>query len=109
MYFVKILEDKAGMISINTHLKDDLGFIGIFDLGFLFIVGILHYVHKGSVSTPISVSCQTLEVSPASSELVDLCPNLWCNNSRYNFFLEIFDLHFSFFLSKIMLSLRAMP
>ena len=32
----------AARISINKDLKGDLGFIGVFDMGFLFIVEICH-------------------------------------------------------------------
>ena len=61
---------------MNTQLKDVLGFRGLCDLDFLFIVEILHDAQKRSVSTLISMSCQTFEVYPASSELVDMCTNL---------------------------------
>ena len=40
MSFVKSLEDMAGMMSMNTHFKDVLGFRGVFDIDFLFIVEI---------------------------------------------------------------------
>ena len=36
----KLLEDVAGMMSMNTHLKFVLSFRGVFDLDFLFIVDI---------------------------------------------------------------------
>ena len=98
--FVKLLEDMAGMISMNTHLKSVLGFRAVFDLYFLFIVDIWHNVNKGSVSTLMSMSCQNVSVSPTSSELLDLCPNLWCNNSKETLFLGIcfcdFDFYFIF-------------
>ena len=37
----------AGMVSINTHLKDVLGFSGVVGLDFLLIVEIWHDLHKG--------------------------------------------------------------
>ena len=40
MYFVKLLEDMAGMMFMNTHLKGILVIEGVFDLEFLFIVDI---------------------------------------------------------------------
>ena len=58
----------AGMMSINTHLKVVLGFICVYDMSFLFIVEILHYVYNGSVSTLSSIYCQTFAVYPASSD-----------------------------------------
>ena len=78
MSFVKLLEDVDGMMSMNTHLK------GVFvsDLAYLFIVDIWHDVKYGSVSTLISMSCQTYAVSPSSSDIVDMCPNIWCNNPK---------------------------
>ena len=42
---------------------------------------------KGSGYVLSSTSSQTLAVSPANNDLVDLCPNLWCNNSKAIFFL----------------------
>ena len=38
--YVKILEDKAVMMSINSHLKGVLVFSGVFDLGFSLTVDI---------------------------------------------------------------------
>ena len=70
------MEDVAGMMSMNTHLKGVLAFIGFFDLSLFLIMEILHDVQNGSVYTMSSMSCQTFAVSPASSDLVDLCPNL---------------------------------
>ena len=54
VYFVKLLEDKYDMISINTQFEGVLEFSGIFDLVCLFIVDIWHEFYKGSVSTLIS-------------------------------------------------------
>ena len=36
----------------------------------------------------------------ASSDFVDLCPNFWCNNSRYFVLWEIFDFDFYFIFTK---------
>ena len=44
MYFIKLLEDKYSMMSMNTHLKGVLGFSGVFGLGFFIIVDILQDV-----------------------------------------------------------------
>ena len=46
MSYVKILEDMAGIMSMNTHLKGVLDFRGVFDLNFSFIMGIWHDVHN---------------------------------------------------------------
>ena len=102
MSFVKILEDVAVMISINTHLKGVLYFRDVFDLDFLFIVYIWHDVNNVSGYTVSSIYFQTFSVSLASSDFVDLFPNIWCNNSKENFFLEIcfYDFDFSFILTK---------
>ena len=102
MSFVKNLEYMAGIMSMNTHFKGVLIFIGVFDLDFLFIVDIWHDTKKGSGSTLISMSCQKKSVYPAIIELLDLCPNIWCNNSRETFFLGICfcDFDFSFVFTK---------
>ena len=102
VYFVKLLEDVTSMISINTHLKGVLGFIDVFDLYFLFIVDIWHDVNNVSGYTLSSIYCQTFTVSLASSDLVDIFPNLWYNNSKENFFLGICfcDFDFSFVSTK---------
>ena len=71
-------------------MKGAFGFSGILDLAFLFIEEILHEVQKGSGYILISTSSQTLAVSPAINYLVDLFPNLWCNNSKAIFFLAGF-------------------
>ena len=48
------------------------------------------------------MSCQTFALYPANNHLVDLCPNLWFNNSKVTFFLGIFlfDSDFSFIFTK---------
>ena len=73
---MRILGGDDGIISIKTHLKGAFGFSEIVDLAFLFIEEILHDVQKGSGSILSSTSSQTLAVSPAINDLVDLCPNL---------------------------------
>ena len=65
-----------GIISIKTHLKGAFGVSGILDLVFLFIEEILHEVQKGSGYILSYTYSQTLAVSPAINDLVDLCPNL---------------------------------
>ena len=80
------------------HLKGAFGFSGILDLAFSFIEEIWYDVQKGSRYIISSISPQTLSVSPAKNDLVDLWPNLWCNNYRAIFFLAgnffIFDIYF---------------
>ena len=83
---VKPLGVVDGIISIKTYLKGASGFSGILYLAFLFIEEIWHDVQKGSGSILSSISSQTIVVSPAKNDLVDLWPNLWCNNSREIFF-----------------------
>ena len=90
------LEDMAGMMSMNTHLKGLLGFSGDLDIGFLIIVEIWHDVQNGSGYTLISISCQKCAVYPVSSDIVYLCPDLWCNNHRESFVLEICFCDFEF-------------
>ena len=76
MSLVRLLGVVDEIISIKTHLKGVFGFIGILDLAFLFIEEILHELQKGSGSIISSTSSQTLAVSTAINDLVDLCPNL---------------------------------
>ena len=54
----------------------------------LFIVKICHDVQKEIVSTLNSMSCQTFTVYTEIIDLVDLCPNIWCNNLKDTFFQE---------------------
>ena len=55
-------------------------------------------MQKGSGYILISVSSQTLAVSPANNDLVDMWYNLWCNNYKSIFFLAgnffVFDISF---------------
>ena len=76
MSLVRLLGAVDGIISIKTHLKGAFGYSGILDLAFLFIEEILHEVQKGSGYILSSKSSQTLAVSPAKNDLVDVCPNL---------------------------------
>ena len=57
---------------------------------------IWHDVHNGSVSILSSVSFQICSVYPASSDIVDLCPNFWCDNPKENVFLGIWFCAFDF-------------
>ena len=50
----------AGMMSMNTHLKGVLGFRGVFDIDFFFIVDIWNDVLKGSGYNLISISYQNI-------------------------------------------------
>ena len=45
-------------------------------------------VKKGSGYIISSIYSQTLAVSPAINDLMDLCPNIWCKNSKAIFFLD---------------------
>ena len=71
----------------KTHLKGAFGLSEILDLAFLSIEEIWHDVQKGSGSIMSSTSSQRLEVSPANNDMVYLCTNLWCSNSKATFFL----------------------
>ena len=84
------------MIPMNTHLQGDLDFRGVLDLSFEFIVHIWHDVHNGSEYILRSIPCQTYVVSIASTDLVHMCPNLWCNISKNNFLLGICFCGFDF-------------
>ena len=68
----------------------------------LFIEDVWHDVQKGSGYILGSISCQKFEVPPAINDLVYLCPNIWCNNSKASLFLgdTFFDLAFSFVFTK---------
>ena len=100
MSFVKLLSAVDGIISIKTHLKVYCGFGGFLDLSFLFIEEIWHDVQKCYGYILRSISSQTLAVSPANNDLVDLWTNIWCNNSKAVFFLDgnffAFDIFFIF-------------
>ena len=87
MSLVRLLGAVDGIISIKTQSKGAFGFSGILDLAFFFIEEILHEVQKGSGSIINSTYSQTLAVYPANNDLVDLCPNLLCSNSKAIFFL----------------------
>ena len=53
---------------------------------------------KGSGSILSSISFRSFEVSTAINDMIDLCPNLWCNNSTAIFLYVVFSLtcHFLF-------------
>ena len=76
MSLVKRLDAVEGIISIKIDLKATFGLSGTLDLDFFFIEEILHDVQKISGSILSSTSSQTLAVSPANNNLVDMCPNL---------------------------------
>ena len=76
MSFVRLFDAVDGITSIKTHLKGAFGFNGSLDLALLLIEEILHEVQKGSASIFSSASSQTLAVSPAINDMVDLCHNL---------------------------------
>ena len=103
MSFVQLLVDVAGMISLNTHLKGVLDFRGIFDISFLFILEIYNDVQNVSGSTLRSIYWQTFAVSPYSNDLVDLCPNIWFNNSKetFLFWFCFLILNFLLFIPKM--------
>ena len=69
---------------------------------FLLIEDIWHDVQKGSGFILSSISWQIFALSPDINDLVYLCPNLWCNNSKAAFFLgAIFlDLGICFIFTK---------
>ena len=97
MSLAKLLGVVDGTISIKTHLKGVFGFSGILYLAFLFIEEVWHDVHKGSRSIFSSTSSQTVAVYPSNNYLGDLCPKIWCSNSKAIFFLagNLFFLDFS--------------
>ena len=98
MSLVKLLGAVDGIISIKKHFKGDFGFSEISDLVFLCIEEIWHDVQKGYGSILSSISSQKLSVSPANNYMMDLWPNLWCNNSRAILYLAVnffvFDISF---------------
>ena len=102
MSFVDFLEDMAYVMSMNTNLKGVLGFSGVLDIECLFIVDIWHYVQKWPGSTMRSIYFQTFALSQASSDFVDLCPNIRCNHSKRKipFSVFLFDFGFSVVFNK---------
>ena len=48
----------------------------------------MEWCEKVSGSILSSIYSQTLAVSPAINDLMDLCPNIWCKNSKAIFFLD---------------------
>ena len=88
------MEEMACMMSMKTYLKGVQGFRGVFNLGFLLIVEIWHYVQKGSGSTLSSMYFQIFSVSSSSSDLLNLCPGLSAlEDTRY---IEGYIFHDSF-------------
>ena len=89
-------------MSIKTHLTGAFGFNIFLDLAYFFVEDIWHDVKIGSGSISSSIPSQTFTVSTAINYLVDLCPNLWCNNSESTFFLGaiFYDLDFSLVFTK---------
>ena len=96
MSLVKLFGAVDGIIPIKTHFKGAFVLSGILDLSFLFIEEIWHDVQKGSGSILSSISPKTFTVSPANNDLVDLCPNIWCNNYKAIFFLAGNSFFFDF-------------
>ena len=72
MSLVKFLGTVDIIISINTHLKDASGLSEFFDLAFLFIEEIWHYVQKWSGYILRYISSKTLAVFTGNNDLVDL-------------------------------------
>ena len=87
MSLVKRLGAVDGTIYIKTHLKGDFGLSVILALAFLFIEEIWHEVQKGTGYILRYISSQIFAVSPANSDLMDMCPNIWFNNSKAIYFL----------------------
>ena len=79
-----------------------LWFQWIFGPSLSFVEWIWHDVQKVSGYILSSISFQTFAVSTAINYLVDMCPNLWCNNYKSTFFLGaiFFDLVFSLVFTK---------
>ena len=75
-------------------MQGAFSFNGVLDQAFLFVEDIWHDVQKGSGSILSSISFQNFAVSQAINDMVDLCPNLWCNNPKATFLLDVtlFDL-----------------
>ena len=82
MSLVKLLGAVDGTIFTKTHLKGDFDLSEILDLAFLFVEEIWHDVQKWSGSILSYIYSQTLAVSPANNDLVDLWHYLWCNNYK---------------------------
>ena len=72
MSLVKSFGAIDGIIYIQIHFNGAFGFDGFSDPSFLFMEEILHDLKKGYGSILSSISSQTLSVSPAKNNLVDL-------------------------------------
>ena len=72
MSLVKRFGAVDGIIFIKTHLKGAFCLIGFLDLAFLFIEEIWHDWQKGSGYILGYISPQTLALSPANNDIVDL-------------------------------------
>ena len=57
---------------LKSHLRGAFEFNGFVDLAFFFIEEICHDVQKGYGPIISSISSETLSVSPANNDLVDL-------------------------------------
>ena len=99
---VKLFGAVADIMSIKTHLKGDFSFNGFLDLAFLFIGDIWHDVQIGYGSILSLISFHIFAVSLDINDLVYLCLNLWCNNSKATLFLGAiyFDFDFCFIFLK---------
>ena len=102
MSFVKLLEDVAGMMSMNIHFKCVLDFIGVFDLAFLFIIKIWHDVKKGWWYTLISMFWKKIKY-PHSVLTLWICVPIFDAMIPNKLFLVIFFLTLTFpsFLPKM--------
>ena len=100
MSLVKLLGAVDGIISIKTHFKGAFAFSAFLDLAFLFIEENFHDVQKGYGSIIISIYYQILVVYPSNNDMLDIWPNLLCNNYKAVFFLDgnffVFDIYFIF-------------
>ena len=84
------------IITMNTHLKGDLGF-----RGFLWYSILVHCWDMTWCTERVGIYFDLNElpkfrVSIAINDLVDLCPNLWCNNLKETLLFGICFCNFDF-------------
>ena len=95
----------SGIISIKTHLKGAFGFNGFLELAF-FHWRYLTWCTKRVWIYPKFNILPKFSVSTSINELVDLFPNIWCNNPKATFFLGaiFFDFEIFFIYPKMHVS-----
>ena len=119
MSLVKHLGAVDGTIPIKNQLEGWLWLQCNFSPSLFVYWRNLKWITKGSGYILSSTSSQTLAVYPSNSNLVDLCPNHWCNNSKGIFYLAgnffffdfsmIFPVNHVYFVHCVVMLLHSSP